>query len=224
MQYLLTLIFCLAVYHVGNAANTKLKGTVGLSISTSVNSKLSQFQVGVNPRDHVRAQIIGLKPDNTTSLGDKLTYTISLIDNTYASLIPANCKYYNPNNPVQNVPFVTDNCPRIFPTDPEAYFSTMVQLNYTSYAVSFRAFSFESTPTSSLAIDCDILLCTPQNIGSCYKSCWGGSPPPTETPTDIPPTAVTMNNVLQVNVPSAKSLTPTAAEKAKTADKEAKLL
>jgi len=157
----------------------------------------------INPTDHVSASINGLKPGNTTKIGDHLTYTVFLNDNTYAALLPVNCKYYNPNNEVQNVPFVSDNCPRVFPQDPDAYFTTMVKKNATSYEINFRAFSFETTSKSVLGISCDLQLCITQNYDACYKPCWGGPAPPTGTAastTQSPPTGVTIINLFDVSL------------------------
>jgi hypothetical protein len=129
----------------------------------------------VNPSDHVDTKLGGLRPDGSSVLGDPLTYTISLSDDVYASVIPVNCVYYNPSNEAQNVPFVSDSCPRQFPEDPDGYFGTIKQVSATEYLLNFRAFSFETTANSFLGIDCDLQLCIHDNAGMCTSACWGAT-------------------------------------------------
>jgi len=153
----------------------------------------------INPKDHISVDINGLKSGNIAKLGDHLSYTVSLTDDTYAALLPVNCKFFNPNQEGQNLPFVSDSCPRVFPTDPDAYFQTMVKKNATSYEINFRAFTFASAATSALGISCDLQLCITQNIDYCYKPCWDG-PAPTPSPSKEPPTIVRISDFLTVQL------------------------
>jgi len=134
----------------------------------------------VEPKDHVEAKLGGLRADGSSILGDRLTYTVHLKDNTYASLIPVTCKYFNPSNEVQNIPFVLNSCPQPFPDDPDGYFSNIQRSSNMGYDLNFRAFSFDTAANSMLGIACDILLCIDKNKGDCNLPCWGG---PTGAPT-----------------------------------------
>jgi len=136
----------------------------------------------VDPKDHITTQLNGLRPDQTTVLGDPLTYVIATKDNTYAALLPVNCKYYDPQNELQTLPFVSDSCPRPFPDDPDGYFGTIQRIDQTRYELNFKAFSFDDNQNSFLGIDCDIQLCISNDVDNCYKSCWGGQEPSTEAP------------------------------------------
>jgi len=155
----------------------------------------------IDPSDHVAVNIVGLRSDNTSKLGDSLIYTVFLKDSAYASLLPDTCNFFNPNNPpLQKMPFVTDKCPRIFPPDPESFVTTMIKVNEAKYEIHFRAFSFDPYKWSVLGIRCTLQLCIAQNRDSCDQPCWGG-PTPTPTPTSLtspPPTTFTVSNTFHV--------------------------
>jgi len=179
--------------------------TVPASYPVTIINKTANMQSDnrldiINPLHHIAVDIKGLRSSGTAKLGDHLTYTISLKDDTYASLLPVNCKFFNPDKGAQNVPFVSDTCPRIFPPDPDAYFQTMVKKNATSYEINFRAFTFQSA-TSALGITCDLQLCITQNVDSCSKACWDVPAPTkgTQTLTTEPPTTVTITNYFLVS-------------------------
>jgi len=92
--------------------------------------------------------------------------------------LPVNCKFENAQNLEQNIPFVTDGCPRKFPEDRNSYFGKMARTGQGKYELPFRAFSFDYSKDSLLQISCEVLLCIEQNAGPCRKACWGPTTPP----------------------------------------------
>jgi len=127
----------------------------------------------VNPTDHIEARLYGLQLDGSSTLGDPLNFALNLKDDKYSGLIPVTCRYYNPNNKNQNMIVVADKCP--IPFSQDEYFSPMKKINAGNYRLDFKAFSFETTASSFLAIECDIELCISTNPGDCKKTCWGDS-------------------------------------------------
>jgi len=137
----------------------------------------------VKPEEHVNVEVEG-KKEGGNVFGDKLTYKIGVKD-LYSDMLPVNCKYENAQNLAQNVPFVTDGCPRKFPEEKDSYFGKMARTEQGKYELPFKAFSFDYSKDSFLQISCEVLLCLEQNAGPCSKPCWGPASPP-DPPADDP--------------------------------------
>jgi hypothetical protein len=144
----------------------------------------------INPKAHVSAVLNGLRKDGGSVYGDRLKYTLSIKD-VYSSLLPISCKYYNPQNEQQTIPFVSDGCPRPFPDDADGFFGKMKRIKDDEYELNFRAFTIDSGENSLLGLSCDVVLCLEQNPIPCSRACWGPVPPPPAPSTASTATAST---------------------------------